>query len=175
MTGTTAANSYLGCTGVAGQSFQLVQDFEITSSDPRVRSVVLTLSTTLVGFVRSKGRASAAVRSAAVRVFPANGQASPLAQSYRCFSVTGTQGRLCNLQLPPIEGSPMPLGRYTLMAEFVLESQAGGVCDGHAVADFSPDTTLPADWVRTRDPFQTVSKKPFGFTIALTPSSPPAP
>ncbi|MGC8643875.1 MAG: hypothetical protein ACP5XB_28775 [Isosphaeraceae bacterium] len=174
MTGTTAANSYLCCTGRAAESFQLVQDFEITSSDPRIRSVVLTLSTTLVGFVRSKGQAGAAVRSASVHVFPANGAASPLAQSYPCFSVSGTRGRLCNLQSSPIEGPPMALGRYTFVAELVLESQASGVCDAHAVADFSPDTVLPADWVRTRDPFQTVSKKPFGFTITLTPSAPPA-
>jgi hypothetical protein len=71
----------------------------------------------------------------------------------------------------------MPLGRYTLVANFVLDTRASGVCDSHSVADFDPDTTLPADWVRTRDPFQGVSKKAFGFTFsvaAATPSEKPA-
>ena len=71
----------------------------------------------------------------------------------------------------------MPLGRFTLVADFVLDSTASGVCNAHAVADFSPDTTLPADWVRMRDPFQGVSKKSFGFTFSIStdpPSSAPS-
>ena len=71
----------------------------------------------------------------------------------------------------------MPVGRYTLTATFVLDTRASGVCDSHAVADFSPDTALPPEWVRTRDPFQGVSKKSFGFTATVTaaPPTPPAP
>ena len=38
----------------------------------------------------------------------------------------------------------------------------------HANADFSPSGSLPADWVRTRDPFQGVDKKDFGFSLTLT-------
>ena len=68
----------------------------------------------------------------------------------------------------------MPLGRYTLVASFVLDTRASGVCDSHSVADFDPDTTLPADWVRTRDPFQGVSKKAFGFTASVTAAPPSA-
>jgi hypothetical protein len=66
----------------------------------------------------------------------------------------------------------MPIGRYILAARFTLDTVAGGVCDDHSVADFSPDTALPADWVRMRDPFQGVSKKNFGFTFALTAAVP---
>jgi hypothetical protein len=79
--------------------------------------------------------------------------------------------------LPPVEGASLPVGRYTLVANFVLDTQASGVCDSHAVADFDPDTTLPTDRVRTRDPFQGVSKKAFGFTFsvaAATPSEKPS-
>ena len=68
----------------------------------------------------------------------------------------------------------MPVGRYTLTATFVLDTRASGVCDSHAVADFSPDTALPPEWVRTRDPFQGVSKKSFGFTATVTAAPPPA-
>src|SRR5262245_43476829 len=41
MTGTPAADSYLGCTSFATQTFHLVQEFEIACSDPSVKTVVL--------------------------------------------------------------------------------------------------------------------------------------
>jgi hypothetical protein len=172
MTGTVAANSYLGCTGVAAETFHLVQDFEITCSDPNVKTVTLTLDSALVGFVRSKGRAGACMRRAEVSVTPADGDGSPLGVAYPPLCVEGTHGQLCNQHLPPVEGAAMPLGRYTLVANFVLDTRASGVCDSHSVADFDPDTTLPADWVRTRDPFQGVSKKAFGFTFSVAAAAP---
>jgi hypothetical protein len=175
MTGSAAANSYLGCTGEAAETCQLIQDFEVTSSDSAVRTVVLTLDTSLVGFVRSKGRAGAAVRRADVGVIPAGWDTPPLSQAYPCLSAEGTQGRLCNQHLPPVESPPLPVGRYTLVANLILDARASGVCDAHSVADFSPDTSLPPDWIRTRDPFQNVSKRAFGFSITLSASTTPSP
>ena len=66
----------------------------------------------------------------------------------------------------------MPVGRFTLVADFVLDTTASGICNAHAVADFSPDTTLPADWVRMRDPFQGVSKRAFGFSFSISAAAP---
>ncbi len=172
MTGTAAANSYLGCTGTASETFQLVQDFEINSSDPSIRTVALTLDTALVGFVRSKGRAGAWMRRAEVSVTPADRPGPPLVQAYPSLTVEGTGGQLCNQHLPPLDVPAIPVGRYTLVATFVLDTRASGVCDSHSVADFSPDTILPPDWVRTRDPFQGVSKKSFGFTVTVTAAPP---
>lgn len=172
LTGTAAANSYLGCTGTATETFQLVQDFEITCSDPNVRTVALTLDTSLVGFVRSKGRAGACVRRAEVSVTPAVLPGVPMALAYPSLTVNGTGGQLCNQHLPPLESPVMPVGRYTVVATFVLDTRASGICDSHAVADFSPDTALPPEWVRTRDPFQSVSKKSFGFTFSITAAPP---
>src|SRR5262249_37286130 len=80
--GTTAANSYLGCTGAAAETFHLIQEFEITCSDPNVKTVTLTLDSALVGFVRSKGRAGACMRRAEVTVTSASGEGSPLAVAY---------------------------------------------------------------------------------------------
>lgn len=174
MTGTSAANSYLCCTGSAVEKFQLVQDFEITCSDPAQRLVSLSLDTSLIGFVRSKGRASACVRRAEICVTPVDVPAGPMTVAYPPLCVEGTAGQLCNQHLPPLEVPALPVGRYTLTATFVLETQAAGVCDSHAVADFSPDTALPPEWVRTRDPFQGVDKKPFGFSARLTASPPTA-
>lgn len=174
MTGTAAASSYLGCTGVASADFELAQEFEITCSDPNIHTVALTLDSALVGFVRSKGHAGAAVRVAEVSVTPEGWDGTPLSLWYPPFGVTGKDGRLCNQHLPPIQEIPMPIGRYVISARFALDTQAKGVCDDHAVADFSPDTALPADWVRSRDPFQGVSKKAFGFTFALSATAPSA-
>jgi hypothetical protein len=174
MTGTAAASSYLGCTGVATAEFELAQEFEITCPDPNVTTVALTLDSALVGFVRSKGHAGAAVRLAEVSVTPEGWESTPLALWYPPLGIAGKQGRLCNQHLPPIQDMPMPVGRYVLSARFALDTQASGVCDDHSVADFSPDTALPADWVRSRDPFQGVSKKAFGFTFTLSAAAPSA-
>jgi hypothetical protein len=174
MTGTTAASSYLGCSGAATAEFEMAQELEITCSDPSVQTVSLTLDSALVGFVRSKGHAGAAVRVAEVSVTPEGWDGTPLTLWYPPFGVTGKDGRLCNQHLPPVQDMPMPIGRYVISARFALDTQARGVCDDHAAADFSPDTTLPADWVRTKDPFQGVSKKSFGFTFMLTAAPPSA-
>jgi hypothetical protein len=172
MTGTAAANSYLCCTGVASEKFQLAQDLEITCSDPAQKTVALTLDTALVGFVRSKGNAGACVRLAEVSLTPIGVPGAPMSLAYPRLCVEGTGGQLCNQHLPPLEVPRMPIGRYTLTATFVLDTRAAGVCDSHAVADFSPDTALPPEWVRTRDPFQGVSKKSFGFTATVTAAPP---
>ena len=171
MTGTVAANSYLCCTGTASETFQLIQEFEITCSDPDVQTVALTLDTSLIGFVRSKGRAGDCVRRAEVSVTPMTAAGTPLAQSYPSLTVEGTNGQLCNQHLPPIEVKAMPVGRYSLVATFVLDSRAGGVCDSHAVADFSPDTALP----RTGSELETPSRASRRSPSASRPRSPQPP
>jgi hypothetical protein len=168
MTGTPAADSYLGCTSTATQTFHLVQEFEVSCSDPSIRTVSLTLDSSLVGYVRSTRKASACVRLASASITPESWEGAPLVLAHPPHCASGTQARLCNQHLPTLQGSPMPVGRFTLVADFVLDVTASGVCNAHAVADFSPDTTLPADWVRMRDPFQGVSKKAFGFTFSIS-------
>jgi hypothetical protein len=174
MSGIAAADSYLGCTSKATQTFRLVQQFEVSCSDPSVREVSLTLDSTLVGYVRSMWKAGACVRLAGASVTPASWDATPLSLAHPPLCVSETQGRLCNQHLPPVQGPPMPLGRFTLVADLVLESTAGGVRNAHAVADFSPDAGLPPDWVRMRDPFQGVAKKSFGFTLTVSAAQPSA-
>jgi hypothetical protein len=174
LTGTPAADSYMGCTSTATQTFRLVQEFDVSCSDPNERNVSFTLSSTLCGYVRSMRKAAAGVQLASVSVIPGTETVAPLVLSHPPLGVSGTQGRLCNQQLPPVHGPPMPLGKFKLVADFVLDTTASGICNAHAVADFSPDTSLPADWVRMRDPFQGASKKAFGFTISLTAGPPSA-
>lgn len=168
MTGAPAADSYLGCTSSASQTFRLVQEFEVRCSDASVEAVALTLDSSLVGYVRSRRRADAGMRLARASVLPEGWTDTPLVLAHPPMCVSGDQARLCNQHLPPLEGPPMPLGRYVLVADFVLDTTASGICNAHAAVDFSPDTALPVDWVRTRDPFQGASKKSFGFTLTLT-------
>src|SRR5439155_13323861 len=112
--------------------------------------------------------AGAQMKIATAVVAPMNWEGSPLSASHPTQAVEGAQAHLCNEHLTPFMVPSMPVGRYVLTADFVIDAVAGGLCDGHSVADFSPSTTLPADWVRTRDPFQGVDKKNFGFSVLLT-------
>ena len=172
MTGTPAADSYFGCTSTANQAFHLVQEFEVSCSDPSVQTVSLTVDSSLVGYVRSTRKATACVRLASASITPGSWDGNPLVLAHPVHCAAGTEARLCNQHLPLLQGPPMPLGRFTLVADFVLDTTASGVCNAHAVADFSPDTSLPADWVRLRDPFQGVSKKSFGFTFSIATAPP---
>jgi hypothetical protein len=112
------------------------------------------------------------MRMAQVCLTPVGIPSAPMTIAYPPLCIEGTGGQLCNQHLPPLEVPVMPVGQYTLAATFVLDTSASGVCDSHSVADFSPDTALPPEWVRTRDPFQGVSKKSFGFTMTVTAAPP---
>jgi hypothetical protein len=175
LSGSVAANAYLGCSGSATEKFLLVQEFEITCSDKNVKSTKLSLDSVLVGFVRSKHRAGTCMRLAAAKVCPLGSDQSLMVISHPMLCAEGTDSRLCNQHLPTLEVPGVPLGHYVLTAEFLLDAEASGLADAHANADFSPSSTLPADWVRTRDPFQGVDKKTFGFSLTLTASADDAP
>jgi hypothetical protein len=168
LSGSVAANAYLGCPGSASARSQLVQEFEIKCSDKNVKTATMSLDSVLSGFVRSKHRAGAAARLATARVCPVGSSEPVMVITHPTLAAHGNDGRHCNQHLPTLEVSGLPLGRYALTAEFVLEAEAFGIADAHAHADFSPSGSLPSDWVRTRDPFQGVDKKNFGFSLTLT-------
>ncbi len=168
LSGSVAANAYLGCPGSASERSQLVQEFEITCSDKNVKTATMSLDSVLAGFVRSKHRAGAGMRLATARVCPVGSTQPVMVITHPTLAAQGNDGRHCNQHLPTLEVSGLPLGRYALTAEFVLEAEAFGIADAHAHADFSPSGSLPSDWVRTRDPFQGVDKKNFGFSLTLT-------
>jgi hypothetical protein len=167
LSGSVAANAYLGCPGSASERFLLVQEFEITCSDKRVKTAKLSLDSILVGFVRSKHRAGTCMRLASAKVCPRGSPEPVMVISHPMLCAEGNDGRLCNQQLPTLEVAGVPLGHYALTAEFLLDAEASGIADAHSYGDFSPSSTLPVDWVRTRDPFQGVDKKNFGFTLTL--------
>ncbi|WP_337177890.1 hypothetical protein [Paludisphaera sp.] len=172
MTGTTAAMRLLGCTSMASERFQLVQDFEVRCSDPDVREVVLTLESAVVGYVSTARKAGARMKLADATVTPAGWDATSLSIAHAPIEAVGGQARQCNLH-QAVTGPPTPLGRYTLVANFVLDATTdGGFHNSRAVADFSPDAELPAAWVAIKDPFQGASKEGFGFFVTITAEAP---
>ena len=168
LTGTTAANAFLGCESAASETFHVEQDFEVAGPGVGVHEVAMTMESALVGLVRSKSHAAASARLASAKICPVGSPSSPLVMAHPAFEVAGTAGRLCNQRLAPIKVPAMPDGRYVLIADFVITANAAGLVDDHSAADFSPSTVLPGDWVRSRDPFQGVDKKDFGFKVTLT-------
>jgi hypothetical protein len=128
----------------------------------------MSLDSVLSGFVRSRHRAGAGTRLATASVTPVGSTQPVMVITHPTLAALGNDGRHCNQHLPTLEVRGLPLGRYALTAEFVLEAEAFGIADAHSHADFSPSGSLPADWVRTRDPFQGVDKKNFGFSLTLT-------
>jgi hypothetical protein len=175
LTGSVSANAYLGYPAESTVTFHVVQEFEITCTDPSVNRVALTLDSSLVGFLRARHKANGAMKLAAAKVCPVGWDSSPLVVAHPSQAVDGRDARLCNQHLPPVVAQGMPLGRYVLTADFVLAADAMGILDAHSAVDFSASTSLPTEWVRTRDPFQGVDKKNFGFSISLTATNPDAP
>ncbi len=174
MSGSVAANAFLGQTSAATETFHLEQEFELVGTDPAAAQAKMTLDSALVGFVRSRHKAGACVKVARAKVCLVGSPEPVLALAHPPFCVEGGEGRLCNQHLPLVRLNGVPTGRYVFSADLVLTSEASGLTDGHSAADFSPSTSLPADWVRTRDPFQGVDKKDFGFKVTLTVEPPEA-
>jgi hypothetical protein len=174
LTGGAGASVFLGFVSSAAQSFRLVQEFEVNSSDPSVSSVTLRLESALVGFVRGKHKASACVRTACVSVEPAGGGPA-LALSHPALGVRGPHGVcagpygvLNKDPLAPVTLTGLPLGRYVLKATFFIEATAWGALDGHSTAVFSPEPKVLDPLEREHDKFKGEEKEGYGFNITVT-------
>lgn len=171
LTGVTAAHCFLGFHSQGIQTFQLVQEFDIASTDTSISSADLELKSTLNGYVRSNHKGSACMRLASASVSPAGGGGAPLSVSFAPMSVNGCGKSEYKQEYTSPAGPPMPLGRYVLQANFVLEASADGLVNGRGVADFSPDD-LPDIWKQEKDPFKDAERKDFGFNVTLTANAP---
>src|SRR5262249_55851312 len=123
LTGGVGANVFLGVHSEAMQTFRLIQEIEVSCSDPSVKQMVLTLDSKLLGFVRSKHRASACVRLASLTVTPLGSSSPILSVSHPLPCVGGSCGvgnRPVGSQStepqPAIPSGPIPLGVYLIDA-----------------------------------------------------------
>src|SRR5262249_41830746 len=80
--GTAATSAYLGCHSAATMTFDLCQEFDITSPDPAAGAVVLAVDSTLVGYLRSKHKGGARVKLATATVAPPGAGGAPLVLSH---------------------------------------------------------------------------------------------
>ncbi|WP_406700740.1 hypothetical protein V5E97_18280 [Singulisphaera sp. Ch08] len=174
------ANVFVGFESTATESVHLVQEFEITCSDSSISQVYLTLESNLLGFLRSKHKASAGVRLASATIAPVGWATTPLAVNYQTVGVAGPNG--CNggpkgfkyeTPLEPIKSPPMPLGRYVLHATFVVSASASGLLDAHSTAIFMAESEDLDAWEREHDPFKGDAHDDFGFSLTLKADAPP--
>ena len=96
LSGSVAANAYLGCPGSAAERFELIQDFEITCSDKNVKTAKLSLDSVLAGFVRSKHRAETGVRLATARICPIDSPQPVMVITHPTLATQGADGRPCS-------------------------------------------------------------------------------
>lgn len=178
--GAAGANVFLGAESTATLTLHVVQEFDVTCSDPSIDQVVLTLESNLKGFIRSKHKASACVRVAGATIAPVGWSSSPLTVTYPAACVGGVQccnggaqGYKYENPAEPVKTPPMPLGRYVLQADFVIQATAGGLLDAHSTAIFIPESEDLDAWEREHDPFKGDAHDDFGFTLTLKADTPP--
>jgi hypothetical protein len=182
LTGGVGANVWLGCHSEAIQSFHAVEEFEITHSDPAVKQMILTLDSKLIGFVRSKQKATACVRLASLTVTPAGSSTPVLSVSHPLPCVGGTShywdppmGSQSKDPIDQIKSQPLPLGVYLIDAHFVLTATADGFLNAHSTAIFAPEPKELDPWEREHDAFVGEKKDGYGFTSVLTATTVDAP
>jgi hypothetical protein len=144
--------------------------------------MILTLDSKLIGFVRSKHKASACVRLASLTVTPAGSSTPVMAVSHPLPCVGGCarfhappMGSQSTEPLEAIRSNSLPLGVYLIDAHFVLTATADGFLDAHSTAIFSPEPTELDPWEREHDPFAGEKKDGYGFTSVLTATTVKAP
>lgn len=179
MSGGVGANVFFGFESTAVQSFSVNQEFDITSSDPSVSQVILSVDSGLIGFVRAKHKGSACVQLASVTIAPVGWTSTPLSVSHPQLCVAGPNeqealqpvGAMTKDPLPTITSPPMPLGRYVIQASFVIQADARGFLDAHSTAIFSPEPTELDPWEREHDIYKGEDKAGYGFTTIITAST----
>jgi hypothetical protein len=168
LTGAAAAHCRFGALSSAIQTYRLVQEFDVISEDPEVKEVVLTLESELDGRLWSRHKAGASLRLARATVAPAGRPGPTLALAHPPMGLSGPRAQRYHHKSDPVEGPPMPLGRYVLVVDLAFDVQASGLLNAHAVADFSDEDELPATWKQSGDPFKTVDRRNLGFEVEVS-------
>lgn len=164
LTGLTAAHCFIGGHSAAVLMFELTQPLDIAPEAPGVSGAEVTLAARLDGYLWARHKAQAAVKLADVAVYDAAGT---LVLSIAMPPAMVADGSLRYQQEATAPVTFLPIGRYTLVAHFTIESGAGGLVRAHGTAQFGADDP-PGLWVQSGDPFAEVAKDDFGFHISLS-------
>ena len=172
ITGVAGAHTFVGLCSASAHEITLTQEFDITSTDPRVGQVSVAVEGTLQGYLRSRHKGSACLKLASATIAPASGGYTPFSLAFSPSCVAGCDGKALVSQSTKLPDQVLPVGRYVLTANFTIEAGAEGLLNGHGVANFSPDD-LPTGWAQENDPFKDEDVKAFGFGLTVTATVPP--
>jgi hypothetical protein len=165
LTAATAAHCFVGAQSLGTQSMNVVQEFELACTDRKVTAADVSIESTLKGYVRARHKGLGSMRVATAAVYTSSGAPTSLSVTYPPSCATGG----CAMAYEQERKVPvvrLPLGRYVLVARFVLQAEASGLTNGRGVADFS-QAALPDGWEQQRDPFKDVKRDGFGFSLTL--------
>ena len=180
LTGAAGANVFLGAESTATLSVTVVQEFEVSCSDPKINQVVMTLESNLLGFIRAKHKASACVRLASATLVPAGWSSTPYSVCYPASCVggphdccSGPWGYKYETPQSPVPVPPMPLGRYVLQANFIISASASGCSCATRRRSSSPRAKRRRLGAAEHDPFKGDKHDDFGFAVTVKADSPP--
>ncbi len=164
LSGMTAAHCFIGGQSAAILIFELTQDFDIAPSGPGVTSAEVSLAASLNGYLWARHKAQASVKLADAAVYDSAGT---LVLSVGMPPAQVCGGCLRYQQEATAPATTLPVGRYTLVAHFTIESGAGGLVRAHGTSVFSGEE-IPGLWAQTGDPFIEEDRADYGFNVTVT-------
>ncbi len=180
LTDSVQSNAFYGLKSHCVGPLQMVQEFEIVPGELTNLQVELALSARIDGFLRTEYNGAAMVRVADAAVYPEGGGptlwvAFPsygnACDNSECGDLEGTAVRVeQEVESPPLV---LPVGKFILVANLVLETNGGHGVRNHAVAVFAPRDPKTVWMFAEEIPFEEeIDEKKFGLTITLKASTP---
>ncbi len=166
LTGMTAAHCFLGGQSAAILMFELTQEFEIAPTGPGITSAEVSLAASLNGYLWARHKAQASVKLADAAVYDSAGT---LVLSAAMPPMQVCDGCLHYQQGATAPATTLPVGRYTLVAHFTIESGAGGLIRAHGTSVFSAEE-IPGLWAQSGDPFAEEDRGDYGFHVTVSAS-----
>jgi hypothetical protein len=167
LTGLTGAHCFIGGSSAGLLIFELTQEFDIAPESAGITSAEVTLAASLNGYLWARHKAQAAMKLADAALYDAGGN---LVQSIAMPPAQVCDGCLRYQQEATAPASTLPVGRYTLVAHFTIESGAGGLVRAHGTSVFSGEE-IPGLWAQSGDPFAEEDRENFGFNITVSASA----
>lgn len=170
MTG-AAATARVGLCSSAQFAFELEQCFEIAVADPKIQKVRLSLTSQVIGVLRSKSCSACGHAGVAEICTPAH--VAVHSETMPVLNLTLPPRSVCcgeNLSVNDREGPisvVIPPGRYTLRQIFGIVAGQGKGLLSSASADFSSGDVFKEEFLGQKEPFRGIAKREFGFQVTL--------
>lgn len=166
MTGVAVAHGSPASAATASLDFTLVQSFEVSIDNPKVKGAKLIMEATVIGFLRSH-KVGCADQSGSASISPAAG--SGLTIEVPSHSVGGGQSLGVNDKEGPVSIVALGGGKYCLTQTFRVSASMPKVllpCKSPS-AEFA-DGALDPLWISAKEPFKGAKKGDLGFQVTIT-------